>query len=260
VAAALRFGILSYHSARAGVDATESYRVAAVSVDAPFDGYARSPAYRDVEGTIRRYQPHVAQAIAQGAQLLVLPEHAAIVTSQTRQRWLAAISRWATQANAPVVTGLYDADLQQGQLVIVDETGEVAATYAKQHPMLGMEPKRNKRMPPALLRHGPFPVSAVICFDLDFNDLVGPVARSGGVLAVPANDWQGAEQLHHQSSVWAVVMTGVPMVRSAGHGISAVYDAAGRVIAQANSFKGPVVLVAEVPIATQTVPASSAAA
>jgi apolipoprotein N-acyltransferase len=147
---------------------------------------------------------------------------------------------------------VFDLEREQGQLVIVNENGDVAATYEKQHPMMGMEPKRKVRMPPAMLARGPFPVSAVICFDLDFNDLIRPVARRGGVLAVPANDWTGpVEQLHHQSSAWAVVMAGVPLVRSTGHGISSVYDAAGRVLAQANSFDGPVALVADVPIETR---------
>jgi hypothetical protein len=38
------------------------------------------------------------------------------------------------------------------------------------------------------------------------------------------------------------------VVRSAGHGTSAIYDAAGRVLARASSFDGPVALVADVPI------------
>ena len=52
--------------------------------------------------------------------------------------------------------------------------------------------------------------------------------------------------MHHRSAVWSAVMAGVPVVRSNGHGISAVYDAAGRVVATANSLDGPVVLVADV--------------
>jgi apolipoprotein N-acyltransferase len=248
VAGALGFGFASYRRAVRRVQEGDSLRVAAVSVDDQYDGYSRSPAYRDVEGRIRKYQPQVARAVAEGARLIVLPEHAVIVTSQTRERWLAAVSKWAKEANAPLVTGLFDADLQKPQLVIADETGEIAVTYEKQHPMMGSEPRRKVRMPPALLQRDPFPVSAVICFDLDFNDLVRPVARVGGVLAMPANDWKGEEDLHHRSSVWPAVMTGVPMVRSVGHGISAVFDAAGHVRAQANSFHGPVVLVADVPI------------
>jgi ABC-type ATPase with predicted acetyltransferase domain len=88
-----------------------SVRVAAISVDGPFDGCARSPAYRDVEARIGIYQSHIARAAADGAQLIVLSEHAAIVTAQTRHRWLAAISRWARQANAILVTGIFDEDV-----------------------------------------------------------------------------------------------------------------------------------------------------
>jgi apolipoprotein N-acyltransferase len=256
VAGTLGFGFASCRRAVGRVEAGESVRVATVSVDAMFDGYSRSAAYRNIEATLSRYQPLVARAIAECAQLIVLPEHAVIVTSQTRERWLAAVSKWAKEANAPVVTGLFDADLQKPQLVIADETGEIAVTYEKQHPMMGSEPRRKVRMPPALLQRDLFAVSAVICFDLDFNDLVRPVARAGGVLAVPANDWMGVEQLHHRSSVWPAVMAGVPVVRSVGHGISAVFDAAGRVRAQANSFHGPVVLVADVPISRRAPKAS----
>ncbi len=49
-------------------------------------------------------------------------------------------------------------------------------------------------MPPALFSSDRFPVSAVICYDGNFNDLVRPVARAGGVLAIPANDGKEIEQ------------------------------------------------------------------
>jgi apolipoprotein N-acyltransferase len=110
-----------------------------------------------------------------------------------------------------------------------------------------VERKSEQRMPPALAQSDSFPVSAVTCVDLDYSDLVRSVARAGGVLTVPANDWKEIFAMHHRSAVWSAVMTGVPVVRSAGHGISAVYNAAGRVVAQANSLDGPVALVADVP-------------
>jgi hypothetical protein len=66
------------------------------------------------------------------------------------------------------------------------------------------------------------PVSAVICYDGNFNDLVRPAARAGGVLAIPANDWKETEQLHSPSAVSAAVMTGVPLIQSTGHGRSVV--------------------------------------
>jgi apolipoprotein N-acyltransferase len=272
VASALGFGLASYRRAVGRAQKGQSLRVAAVSVDgnaSPWidGGQSRAPVYRDVGSTIRRYQPHVARATAAGARLIVLPEQAIVVTAQSRDRWLAAVSGWAKEANAILVTGLFDADLQQNQLVITDETGAIVATYEKQHPF-GMDPKPQTRMPPALLPRDPVPVSGVICFDLDYADLVRPVARAGGVLAVPANDWAEVAEMHHRSAVWTPVMAGVPMVRSAGHGTSAIYDAAGRVLARASTFDGPVALVADVPISKHAAkakipsdrPADSAAA
>jgi apolipoprotein N-acyltransferase len=93
-------------------------------------------------------------------------------------------------------------------------------------------------------------VSAVICYDGNFNDLVRPVARAGGVLAIPANDWKEIEQLRSASAVSVAVMTGVPLIRSTGHGGSVVSDAAGRLVAMASSFDGRVALVTDMPIRT----------
>ena len=132
--------------------------------------------------------------------------------------------------------------------MIADQTGAIVATYEKQHPVPGAEARRKVRMPPALLSRGPFAVSAVICHDGNFNDLVRPVARAGGLLAIPSNDWKEIEQLHSPSAVWVAVMTGVPLIRSTGHGRSVVFDAAGRLVTMASSFDGPVELVADVPI------------
>jgi predicted amidohydrolase len=246
VAGSLGFGLASYRRAAGRVEEGEPIRVAAVAA-APLEFDTRSPAYRDVDGLIARYQPHVARAIEEGARLIVLPEVAAFVTKETRGRWLAAVSRWAKEAKARVVVGLFDEDLNKNQLVIANEIGQIVATHDKQHSAPLVERKSEQRMPPALAQSDSFPVSAVTCVDLDYSDLVRSVARAGGVLTVPANDWKEIFAMHHRSAVWSAVMTGVPVVRSAGHGISAVYNAAGRVVAQANSLDGPVALVADVP-------------
>jgi apolipoprotein N-acyltransferase len=252
VAAALTFGAVSYRRTVARLDHQQRLRVAAVAAcPETFDDNA--PEYADIDAAIDRYQPHIDRAVAQGAQLIVLPEYAVKVSSQTRQRWLDAISRWARQAHARVVAGLGQTQPAKDQLVIADQTGQIAATYDKQHPAPGLEPKPDTRTPPALDPRAPFPVSAVVCVDLDYPDLVRPVSRTGGVLAVPANDWPEIVQMHHRSAVWSAVMAGVPVIRSTGHGISAVYDAAGRVLARANSLNGPVVLVTDVPTASRTI-------
>ena len=246
IAAALAFGRASYRRAIARAGRGQLLRVAAVSASpAAFDPL-HVPGYSDVDATITRYQPHIAAAIAHGARLIVLPEYAVVVSAGNRHQWLAALSQWARQARAPVVSGVIEPDRDKNQLVIADQTGAIAVTHDKQHPAPFLEPRPDTRTPPALLPHTPAALCAVQCVDLDYPDLVRPVGRAGGVLAVPADDWKEITGMHHRSAVWSAVMAGVPVVRSNGHGISAVYDAAGRVVATANSLDGPVVLVADV--------------
>jgi predicted amidohydrolase len=248
VAGAVAFGLLSYRRAVAGLSTAPLHRVAALSAQPPtFDESA--PGYADVEVAIARYQPFVDRAVAVHAEVLVLPEYTVEVSADSRQRWLEAVAGWARQAGAEVVAGLGQSEPAKDQLVIAGADGEIAAEYDKQHPAPGLEPRPARRTPPALDEHGPFPVSAVVCVDLDYPDLVRPVGRSGGVLAVPANDWPEIYGIHERSAVWAAVMAGVPVVRSAGHGISVVYDSAGRVVAEQSTDDGPVLLVADVPVA-----------
>jgi len=249
VTAALVFGALRYRARARRVAAAPRLRVAAVSVDGDtLPGPVTGPAYRDVAGTIARYEPHVARAFAQGARVVVLPEVAVTVRGAARTRWLEALARWAGEGRATVVAGLLDEDLPGNRLAVADEHGTIAAVYDKQHPVRGAEPGRYSKMPPALVEQDGVPISAIICFDIDHNDLVAPVARAGGVLAAPTNDWRSFAEIHHRAAVWAAVASGVTVVRSAGHGTSSIYDAAGRVLARASSFEGPVVLVADVPV------------
>ena len=85
--------------------------------------------------------------------------------------------------------------------MIADETGAIVATYENQHPVPGAEARRKVPMLPELLSRDQFPVAAVICYDGNFNDLVRPVARAGGLMAILSDDWKEIEQLHSPSAV-----------------------------------------------------------
>jgi hypothetical protein len=127
------------------------------------------------------------------------------------------------------------------------------AGFAAQHPALGVEPKPTLRTPSGphhvQTRARTLPLSAAICVDLDYADVIKCAKRAGGVLNVPANDWRVFERVHHRTAVWAAAMSGVPIPRATGHGISSVYDGAGPVLASQSSLKGPVTLVVDVPVA-----------
>ena len=116
-----------------------------------------------------------------------------------------------------------------------------------------MEPKPTLRTPPGphhvKTRARTLPLSTVICVDLDYADVIGAAKQAGGVLHAPSNDWPIFERMHHRTAVWAAAMSGVPVLRSTGHGISSVRDGAGRVLASQSSLTGPVTLVVDVPLA-----------
>jgi hypothetical protein len=84
--------------------------------------------------------------------------------------------------------------------------------------MMGVEPKRRVRMPPAPFRSEQLCVFAAVCLHWHFNDFIRTVARASGVLAVPGNEWKETEELHPPSEVWPTVMAGVPLDRATGHG------------------------------------------
>jgi predicted amidohydrolase len=256
VVGAWGYGLASYRRAQARVSSNRTLRVAAVVCDGPAPGTPldglwplRSPHYADVDGTLERYQAHVAAAAAGGARVLVLPEVAVRVNEGSRQSWIDGVCRWAQAHKVSIVAPFYDETRPCNELVIVSPQGDVMARYEKQHPA-PVEAKRHERMRPGVVELD-VPgqaLSTVICVDLDYNDLIRPVTRTGGILAAPSNDWPVFEALHHRTAVWAAVMSGVSLIRATGHGTSAAYDPSGRVLRQQSSLNGPVVLVADLPL------------
>lgn len=255
VVAVLTFGWASLRRATGRAGQGRLRRVAAVVVDGkpPEHGEltglwpVQSPEYRDVEGTLTRYWPHVEEAARQGAKVIVLPEVSLFAENGAPARWCAAVEDWARALDVAIVAPYFDAAIPLNTLAVIDKSG-VVAHYQKQHPARGAEPPRLAKMEvgPDRLATGAA-LSTAICVDLDYSDTAHSARRAGTLLAAPSNDWFGGfEVLHHRSAVWAAVMGGVPIVRSTGHGISSIYDGAGHVLNQQCSADGPVVLVADV--------------
>ena len=120
IAAALAVKQSSYRRALDRAGRGQLLRVAAVATSpAAFDPL-HVPGYSDPDATITRYQPHIASAIAHGARLIVRPEYAVVVSADNRQQWLAALSRWARQASAPVAGGVIEPD--KNQMVLADQS------------------------------------------------------------------------------------------------------------------------------------------
>jgi predicted amidohydrolase len=254
--------VRSIRASQRALDDAPRLRVAAVVVDGPRSADlvdplwpGRSPAARDVEATLARYAPHVARAAAEGAVLVVLPEVAVVLEHEQASRtWRDGVRRWAVAHDVTIVAPHLDLAAPSNTLDVVTPRGELSS-HDKQHPAPGIEPAPRALTGPGAhvlaLRRAVLgtPLSTVICVDLDYADLVGPVRARRGLLAVPSNDWPGGfERDHDRTSVWAAVLTETSVIRATGHGLSSMRDGAGRLLARASSLEGPVVLVCDVPV------------
>jgi apolipoprotein N-acyltransferase len=82
-------------------------------------------------------------------------------------------------------------------------------------------------------------VSAIICWDADYPDVVSQAGRSDvDLLFVSARDWAEVKDIHAQMAVFRAVENGVPIFRQTSNGVSLVVDAYGREINYVDSFDG----------------------
>jgi len=138
-------------------------------------------------------------------------------------------------------------------LLVIDATGAILATYDKVHLVpLGEYIPFHRQLAPVsgFIGRGSFEegesrltiglpslpaFSPVICYEVIFPAAVtGPGARPRWLLNVTNDAWFGLSSGPHQHLVSArlrAVEEGLPMIRAANTGISAVIDAYGRVVA-----------------------------
>jgi len=160
-----------------------------------------APTIGELTGNLEMSATAIADAVAAGADVVVLPE---LVTSgymfadadEARSVALspadAAFGAWSAAAGDAVVIGgfceLGDDDLLYNSALVVDGAG-VVASYRKTH--LWDREKliftRGGELPPVLqTRHGV--IAVMVCYDLEFGELTRRVALGGAeLIAAPVN-------------------------------------------------------------------------
>ncbi len=160
------------------------------------------PTIGDVDGNLERSADAVAEAVAQGAQIVVLPE---LTTSgymladaeEARSVALrpadAAFEAWRSAAGDAIVVGgfceLGDDGLIYNSALALDRDG-VLATYRKTH--LWDREKliftRGDKLPQVLrTRYGA--IAIMVCYDLEFGEVTRRVALDGAELIVAPVNW-----------------------------------------------------------------------
>jgi len=172
------------------------------------------------------YAPLIAQAKAQGAQLVVLPE-ACCSTDEG--------SRWARQEQVWLIFG---ASYGGNAAILAAPDGTLSEPYYKMYPF-GGEPPSWEAGDPVRAFPSPFgTLGAVICYDTMFTEPCRRQALNGArLIAVPTFDpYAPGYLLHHLHGAMTTLRAAehhVPLARAEDRAASMIVDAWGRVLAYA---------------------------
>ncbi|MBK7402392.1 MAG: hypothetical protein IPJ34_40685 [Myxococcales bacterium] len=121
--------------------------------------------------------------------------------------------------------------LSDNKALIIDANGEIIADYSKARPVPGAEATRPGTGIVPVVATAVGRLALVICFDADHPELVRQAARGrADLLLVPSNDWSDIVPYHTAMAAWRARELGLPLVRAASSGESAVFDDGGHVV------------------------------
>jgi apolipoprotein N-acyltransferase len=224
-------------------------RVGLVTSDAPGNRWAPKPG-ADTERLLRDYAGEARTLIAQGAQVVVMPETLGRVVDPNTGATDTVLQSVADDSEATLVAGM----VRIAGRLQYDE----ARVYAPDLPVRLYD--KEHLLPPfediftpgkgLLVLHRPETVWGVaICKDMDFMNPARRNGRAGvGLMLVPGADFGVDGFWHGHIAVMRGVEDGFSVARAAKQGFLTVSDDRGRVVAERASETAPfVTMLAEVP-------------
>lgn len=185
------------------------------------------------------------RAALAGAQVVVWSENAAVLPVRDDKRFLAEASKAARDAGVWLLVA-DNVPGQRDETRLFDPQGRAIWTYAKAHPIPGLEPYAPgpARVPIVATPHGR--IGNVICYDADFP----PLARAqADILLVPGGDWPEIGETHTlKMARLRAVENGYALFRQDFNGLSAAVDGYGRVLARQDTTRpGRLLFFADLP-------------
>lgn len=200
---------------------------------------------------------HSVSLATEGARIIAWHEGAAVYQIGSEPALLARAADFAAEHEVYLVAGLLALPdgaaegLIENKVIIFSPDGRESRPYLKAHPVPG-EPIVRGDGRPLLFDTAHGRMAAIICFDADFTAPARQAARAGAeLLIVPSNDWAEITPMHAEMTAFRAIETGVPVLRPAGNGLSAVITPDGTITARRNSFSSSdKTLLAELPLAS----------
>ena len=262
IAAALIFGAIRLALPDTGPRIT----VGLIASNTAADSDVASPG-APAQKLLERYAAQAQQLIAQGAQVIVLPEKIAVAidapnnpaaTADT-QTANAAFQSLADSTNTTIVVGLLDVSppLKYNRAHLFTPHAPMR-TYDKHHMLPPFESNLTPGTTLTLVPHPAAPTwGLAICKDMDFETLSRLYGRAGtGLMLVPAWDFNVDRTWHGHMAIMRGVENGFSIARAAKQGFLTVSDSRGRVLAETATNPGAsapfATLLAQVPTAHHT--------
>ena len=255
LATALIFGAVRLAIPQPGPDVT----VGLIASDANGGALINDPG-APTQRLFANYAEHARQLIAQGAQVVVMPEDMGVALDTDVASVDAIFQPIADQTGAALVVGMarIGAAGKHNEARIYTPHAAVRS-YNKEHLLPPFEtshftPGESRTLftPPGAAANQKWGVA--ICKDMDFTDPARTYGRAGvGLMLAPAWDFQVDGFWHGHIAVMRAVEDGFSLMRSARGGFLTVADDRGSIVAETRAHSAPfATLLAKVPAGHST--------
>lgn len=243
IAAVLLFGAV-----RLARPAGEMVRVGLIASDAP--GNARPTGrVEDTERLLNDYAAVAERLVADGAQVVVIPEKLGVMPEVDAGKIDAIFQPLADRTGATIVAGVErDTASAKYNEARVYEPKSAVRTYDKHHMLPPFESYLTPGTTLTVLKKHAARWGIGICKDMDFTGLSRKDGLAGvGLMLVPAWDFDMDRTWHGHIAVMRGVESGFSIARAAKFGYLTVSDSRGRIVAETRSDAAPfATLMAEV--------------
>ena len=175
----------------------------------------------------------------QGADIVVLQEGAGFGYADQVEKLLVDMAVVAKEQKIYIVlpTFAFGKEKPENIVHIIDPNGRIVLEHVK----YGGNQFEGTLKGDGVLRTVDTPygkLSAIICWDADFPDIVRQAGEQGvGLLFIPSNDWYEVRDIHAGMATFRAVENGMSIFRQAGQGVSMVTDAYGREANRVDTFQ-----------------------
>ncbi|OHB85499.1 MAG: hypothetical protein A2Z38_08770 [Planctomycetes bacterium RBG_19FT_COMBO_48_8] len=200
-------------------------------------------------GFDRLYAEPVAEAVRQGARLIVSPETAFAEYDDPNRIPFSKFVKLSRLYRVYLAVGYLDTKSQENRMAFIGPSGDILGRYTKTH-LTPFENNPTGSGRPIFITIDSVSTGAMICHDDNYTDISRRYgAKSTGIVVVPTNDWIYVRKAHFQNSIHRAIESRFAIVRATSNGISAIISPTGKRLAVSDHVKeGPALLVTDVPV------------